>query len=67
MIEEWLKSKGTTLWADWDISADDRRALAAKWFGKEISDYFAFVGQQAKLHRTEQFTQEYPSKEWDVV
>jgi hypothetical protein len=35
-IEDWLVQKQITLWADWDISEPDRRALAAEWFAHQI-------------------------------
>lgn len=71
MIEEWLKSKGVTLWADWDISADDQRAKAAEWFSKQLSDYFGFAMSyhDKRIAESQKYGQEYPTNDerFDVV
>jgi hypothetical protein len=42
MIEQWLASKGVTLWGDWDITRPDRRHQAAEWFMAQVLDFGAF-------------------------
>lgn len=39
-VKDWLRSKGTTLWADWDISREDRLDQAARWFVEQMDDYW---------------------------
>lgn len=39
-VKDWLRSKGTTLWADWDISREDRLDQAAHWFVEQMDDYW---------------------------
>lgn len=47
-VEEWLESKGVTLWADWDISDPGQRAKAAAWFDQQFEDFYAWL--MAKLN-----------------
>lgn len=44
-IEQWLASKGVTLWADWYIEDPVQRHAAAEWFASSI--------QQFNTHRVE--------------
>lgn len=41
-IEDWLKSKGVTLWADWYIDDPKERKEAADWFLEQIESYAKF-------------------------
>jgi len=47
-IEKWLMSKGTTLWADWDISQPDRRRKAAEWFAAQQADLMGWLASSGK-------------------
>jgi hypothetical protein len=38
-IEQWLTTKGSTLWADWIVTSPDGRKQAAEWFAKEMLDF----------------------------
>lgn len=39
-IDAWLADKNCTLWSDWDVSRDDRRELAARWFHGQVMEWF---------------------------
>lgn len=59
VIELWLASKGVTLWADWDVTSQDRVQLAAQWFQKQMDEYNDFSnGYWSKYGY---------SSSWDVV
>ena len=59
VIELWLASKGVTLWADWDVTSQDRVQLAAQWFQKQMDEYNDFSnGYWSKYDY---------SSSWDVV
>ena len=38
-IEQWLGTKGSTLWADWIVTSPDGRRQAAEWFAKEMLEF----------------------------
>jgi len=50
-IEDWLLSKGTVLWADFDVSSFDRRTAAVEWFFKELKSFEDFYFQRLGLLR----------------
>lgn len=43
VLKDYLKSKHTTLWLNWDISNDEGRTLAAKWIAETIEDIMDFA------------------------
>lgn len=63
LVEEWLESKGVTLWADWNISDPVRRQVAADWFSQQMAQYLAFCAKRAKDNQPAVGT----IREWDVV
>lgn len=42
-IKEWLKRKQVTLWSVFDVSDDEGRTKAAKWFSHELDDIVQFA------------------------
>ncbi len=59
VIKKWLKSKQTTLWADWDLTHEDRLQLAAEWFQQQMREFIAFDFKVS--------TEMFRSGEWDVT
>lgn len=42
-IDRWLQTQRTTLWADWDVTDENERALAASWFMAAVNSLNEFV------------------------
>ena len=63
LVEEWLESKGITLWADYDISDPARRRVAADWFSQQMAQYLAYCARQAKDNQAPVGS----IREWDVT
>lgn len=48
-VNEWLKTKQTTLWGSgWIITADDSREKAAEWFAHQMDEFLKWF-----MHQTE--------------
>ena len=39
----WLRTKGTTLWTNWDVTEEDERREAAEWFLREMNSFEDYV------------------------
>lgn len=39
----WLRTKGTTLWTNWDVTEEDERREAAEWFLKEMTSFEDYI------------------------
>ena len=39
LIEQWLDTKPSTLWADWDIEDDEQRRMAAEWLDRQLDQF----------------------------
>jgi hypothetical protein len=42
MVKDWLRTKHTTLWVDWDITDRKEIEQAAAWFEKELQSFQAY-------------------------
>lgn len=42
VAKEWLRSKGCTLWMDWDISSEDGLEAAAVWIVTAMDELMDF-------------------------
>lgn len=59
-IEEWLGTKGVTLWADWDITDPVQCRLAAEWLATQMEEYDSWSCWNPTPH-------EIKAGAWDVV
>lgn len=55
LIDSWLESKGTTLWADWDISDPGQRAKAAAWFREQMDMFLMYQAMVSSIRQAERF------------
>lgn len=60
VIEAWLRSKGCTLWMNWDLTQPDEMAQAVAWFQNEMASLNSFHSKQIARKWA-------PNVEFDVV
>ena len=58
-VQEWLQTKGTSLWADWLITSEDGLQEATDWFVQELRAFWR--------HRMRAYRPQVSGKNFDVV
>jgi hypothetical protein len=55
LVKDWLRTKGVTLWADWDITDHKEIEPAAAWFAKEMQSFEAWALGRIAVYSPESF------------
>ncbi len=52
-VKDWLRTKGTILWANWDITDEKELDKAAEWFESELQSFEQFWMRNLVKHEVE--------------
>lgn len=66
-VQEWLDTKGTSLWANWLITSEDGMEEAVNWFVNELRSFWRHRLNTRKQQIELDYEAQFSARNYDVV
>lgn len=66
-VQEWLNTKGTSLWANWLITSEDGMGEAVDWFVNELRSFWRYRLDTRRQQIEQDYEAQFSDRNFDVT